>query len=175
MAAVSDEDVARGSIHFLKRDALYDLEKPYTIRYALPEGTLRTNSQHEEHHGLLIQNIRPQLQRFSMGSHGFTVVKMESAMMYQDFENEDRIINIYLAEVARKLRETLKARHVQVYEHTVSASAKHHLRRLFDHDKLRRRDAAYPISTGKKYAFDQPTNTAHIGKYIPAPRWDWTC
>jgi len=131
MAAMSDENVVRGSIHFLKRDALYDLEKPYTIRYALPDSTPRTNSQHEEHHGLLIQNIRPQLQHFSMESHGFTVVKMESAMMYQDFENEDRIINIYLAEVARKLRETLKARHVQVYEHTVSTSAKHHIRQAF--------------------------------------------
>lgn len=131
MVAVSDEDVVRGSIHFLNRDALYDLEKPYTIRYALPDGTPRTNSQHEEHHGLLIQNIRPQLQHFSMESHGFTVVKMESAMMYQDFENEDRIINIYLAEVARKLRETLKARHVQVYEHTVSTPAKHHIRLAF--------------------------------------------
>ena len=131
MAAVSDEDVVRGSIHFLKRDALYDLEKPYTIRYALPDGTPRTNSQHEEHHGLLIRNIRPQLRHFSMESHGFTVVKMESAMMYQDFENEDRIINTYLAEVARKLRETLKARHVQVYEHTVSTSAKHHIRQAF--------------------------------------------
>jgi len=38
------------------------------------------------------------------------------------------IINIYLTEVVRKLRETLKARHVQVYEHTVSTSAKHHIR-----------------------------------------------
>jgi hypothetical protein len=131
MAAVSDEDVVRGSIHFLKRDALYDLEKPYTIRYALPDGTPRTNSQHEERHGLLIRNIRPQLQRFSLESHGFTVVKMESAMTYQDFESEDRIINTYLAEVARKLRETLKARHVQVYEHTVSTSAKHHIRQAF--------------------------------------------
>ena len=131
MAAVSDEDVVRGSIHFLKRDTLYDLEKPYTIRYALPDGTPRTNSQHEERHGLLIRNIRPQLQRFSLESHGFTVVKMESAMTYQDFESEDRIINTYLAEVARKLRETLKARHVQVYEHTVSTSTKHHIQQAF--------------------------------------------
>lgn len=122
MASVSKEDAVKGSIHFLKHDELYDQEKPYTIRYALPDNIPQTNSQHEERHGILIRNIRPQLENFSLETHGFGVIKMSSAMTYQDFETEDRIIDIYLTEVARKLRETLKARHVQVYEHTVSTS-----------------------------------------------------
>jgi hypothetical protein len=47
------------------------------------------------------------------------VTKHYSSMSYADFEVDDKVVGVYLPSVARKLRETLGASHVQIYEHTV--------------------------------------------------------
>ena len=64
MGSISTDELtssaqAIGSIHFLKRLPLYKAEKPYTIRYQLPEDSKipRTNSEHEEVSGIPI--VRP--------------------------------------------------------------------------------------------------------------------
>jgi len=120
MGGFQPPDVVRGSIHFLLRHDLYKEEKPYTIRYTVPEDVPRSNSKHKEYHNIPIENIRDRVAKFSLAENGFMIAKLESAMAYADFASEDRIVDCYLAEVASTLRKTLKARHVQVYEHTVS-------------------------------------------------------
>jgi hypothetical protein len=112
-------DTVHGAIHFLTKDKLYKEEKPYTIRYAVPDDVPRSNSKHDEHHNIPITDIRSNLQSFSLAKNGFTVTRLETTLKYDDYAFEDRIVDIYLYEVARVLRDTLKARHVQVYEHTV--------------------------------------------------------
>jgi hypothetical protein len=120
MGGFQPPDVVRGSIHFLLRHDLYKEEKPYTIRYTVPEDVPRSNSKHKEYHDIPIEDIRDRISEFSLAENGFMIAKLESAMAYADFAREDRIVDCYLAEVARTLRKTLNARHVQVYEHTVS-------------------------------------------------------
>lgn len=40
-------------------------------------------------------------------------------MEYEDFDDEERIKEVYLKEVANCLKTLLGARHVQIFEHTV--------------------------------------------------------
>lgn len=124
--APSMTTAAQGSIHFLQRLPLYKEEKPYTIRYTLPEDSQipRTNSQHEEIHGIPIQDIRGHEGEFTLSQNGFVITRLDGmdGMGYDDFTREDFIIEVYLPAVARKLREILGAKHVQVYEHTVCFS-----------------------------------------------------
>lgn len=113
---------AQGSIHFLKRDSLYKEEKPYTIRYTTSDDVPRTNSVHEEQHGILIEDVRGHLPDFNIAKNGFMITQFDcdGGMTYDDFTMDDKIVDLYLPSVARKLREVLDARHVQIYEHTVS-------------------------------------------------------
>ncbi|KAK5451988.1 hypothetical protein LTS15_007711 [Exophiala xenobiotica] len=138
------------SIHFLSRLPIYREEKPYTIRYNLAKDSavLRTNAYHEEIQNVPITDIRGRESLFTLSEHGFGVIKYEINMTHQDFADEKRVEEVYLPGVARRLRELLDAKHVQVYEHII-----------------RRRDPEYPVSTGKPYTFDQPTNSAHIGSH----------
>lgn len=111
-----------GSIHYLSRLPLYATEKPYTIRYTLPSDSpiSRTNAVHEEL-STPVTDIRGRESEFSLAQHGFCVAKHDSGMSYGDFEIDDKVMGVYLPGVARKLREALGARHVQIYEHTVSS------------------------------------------------------
>lgn len=119
MGSLSPPSTVHGAIHFLTRDDLYKEEKPYTIRYSTPDDVPRSNSNHEEVHGIPIEDIRGREAEFSLSKHGFTVTRLDSGMDYADFADPDKVLNVYLQSVARKLREVLNAAHVQVYEHTV--------------------------------------------------------
>jgi hypothetical protein len=121
MGSLPHHHITQGSIHFLKRDSLYKEEKPYTIRYTTPDDVPRTNSQHEERHGILIEDVRGHLLDFSIAKNGFMITQLDydGGMTYDDFAMHDNIVDLYLPSVARKLREVLNARHVQIYEHTV--------------------------------------------------------
>lgn len=122
MGSLPQHTIVQGSIHFLKRDPLYEEEKLYTMRYSTSDDVPRTNSQHEERHGIPIEDIRGHLLDFSIAKNGFMITQLDSdgGMTYDDFAVHDKIINLYLPSVARKLREVLNARHALIYEHTVS-------------------------------------------------------
>ena len=47
------------------------------------------------------------------------IMPLETKMTYGDFDDEDKLTNIYLREVADKLRDELGAKHVHIFEHTV--------------------------------------------------------
>ncbi len=112
------------SIHFLSRLPIYREEKPYAIRYNLPKDSavLRTNAYHEETQNVSITDLRGRESLFTLSQHGFCVIKYETNMTHQDFADEERVEEVYLPGVARRLRELLDAKHVQVYEHIVRRS-----------------------------------------------------
>lgn len=84
--------------HFLKRDALYEEEKPYSLRYTPPDGFPRSNITLERHE-IAVHDIRPVIHERTFKKDGCAVMN--------------------LAEVADSLCKALDACNVQIFEHTV--------------------------------------------------------
>lgn len=137
------------STHFLKRDKLYETEKPYSLRFTPPDGTPRANILLERH-DINVKDVRGK--NLSFDHDGAVVVQLESKLNYHDFDEEDQVQNVFLKEVANLLKNLLRAQHVQIFEHTI-----------------RKRHETFPISTGEPYRYNQPTSIAHVDTTV-----DWT-
>lgn len=111
----------RSQIHFLKRQDIYDTEKPYTLRFLPPEGFLRANISLEQH-SIEIQDIRNETP-LEFERDGVAILNLPSQMSYEDYDDEQKVKEVFLKEVANALKAHLQAQHVQVYEHTVSLTA----------------------------------------------------
>jgi len=164
MVALSTETL-QTSVYFLKRNNLYNEEKPYSLRFTPPENFPRSNITLEKH-DVTIRNIRPKLKTLSFEKDGLTIMNLESRMSYDDFDNEEKLINIYLREVADSLCAFLGAVHVQIFEHTVCRPSGLFMIMIIDKEKVRKRHSIFPVSTGEPYKYNQPTSMAHVGRYI---------
>jgi hypothetical protein len=130
--------------HFLKRDGLYDVEKPYSLRFTPPEGFPRANIKLERHE-ISIHDVRSTTKPLVFQEHGFQLLPFHSCMQYADFDDDEIVKRIYLREAANLLRDHLGVQKVQIFEHTV-----------------RKRHDTFPISTGEAYRWNQPTSIAHV-------------
>lgn len=138
--------VVETSMSFLARDALYDHEKPYRLRYAAEEGIPTTNLRHEKYNPIKINNIRGREQNFSFERNGFAVLKMDEEMSYHDFNNP-KSIQRYLEVVCESLKALLGAEKVQAYQYSVESV------HLVDEGKLltfRRFESVTPVSLFQK-------------------------
>ena len=158
--------VVESSIHFLTRDKVYEHEKPYQLKYVAAKGVPTTNIRLEKQEPVQINSIRGQEQQFSLEKNGFTVLKMDEEIPYDDFNNEAGVKK-YLNMVAEQLKMRLGADKVQVYQYVVSAEKllrAFHRERHADDTKIRKRDPGFPVAKeGKNYKFTQPSTVAHIG------------
>lgn len=108
-----------GSISFLSQDgSLYMEEKPYSLKFPPPDGLPKSNIQGYSHDEV-IENVRGQEERFSIESHGFALVPLESVIKYDEYDDEEKIVELYLPQVAAMLKRMLKASRVQIFEHLV--------------------------------------------------------
>ena len=114
-----DANTVNTSMYFLKPQDLYSTEKPYSLRFVPPEGFARSNIALEKHEDLEIRDIRPHVNELLFQKHGFKIMPLETSLSYDDFDNEDKLVEVYLREVADKLRDELGAKHVHIFEHTV--------------------------------------------------------
>lgn len=135
------------SMHFLSRNDLYSTVKPYSLRFEPPEGFERSNITLERQENLVVEDARATIEQFSLEKQGFAIMNLDSQMTYDDFEDDAKIVEVYLKEVANALRDLFGASQVQIFEHTV-----------------RKRHEEFPIATGKPYRWNQPTSMAHVGK-----------
>ena len=159
--------VVETSMHFLTRDDLYEREKPYQLRYDVEEGIPKTNLRHKKQELLKIQNIRGREEQFSFEKNGFTVLKLDEEVAYDDFSQPEGIRR-YLDIVAEQLRLKLDADTVQVYQFQVRLrlllSCKE---RRINEIKIRKRGATFPVAKdGNNFEFNQPSTVAHVGLYF---------
>ncbi|KAL8677842.1 MAG: hypothetical protein Q9186_005754 [Xanthomendoza sp. 1 TL-2023] len=111
------------SMQFLTRDKLYEKEKPYHLKYAPAEGIPISNFQLEKHEPIKINSLRGREQDFSFDKNGFTVLKIEEDIPYEDFSNPAGIRR-YLDIVAAGLQKLLGADKVQVFQYVVRPDLK---------------------------------------------------
>lgn len=114
--------VVHTTTHFLKRDELYDTEKPYSLRFTPPEGFPRANIKLERH-DIDIHDVRKEAKDFVFGRDGVEIIDFESTMAYEDYDNDGTVKEVLLKEVANRLKTFLGAQHVQIFEHTVSETS----------------------------------------------------
>ena len=107
------------SIYFLAPNDLYLRQKPYSLRFEPKQPFLPSNIRTEKRENVVIEDIRGREKDFSLKANGFAVMPLASQMAYGDFDNRQKLIDIYLKEVAEKLRTFLGAFQVQIFEHTV--------------------------------------------------------
>ena len=107
-------------IHFLEKDELYETEKPYSLMVEPGEHFPRTNFKLHEPAGLMIQDVRGRQHEFSIERNGFKLIRLESQMTYDDWDNEEKTLAVYLDEAVEALKSSLGATRVQIYEHLVS-------------------------------------------------------
>lgn len=108
------------SINFLQKDELYDTEKPYLLMVEPGEHFPKTNFKLHEPADLTIEDIRDRQHEFTIERNGFKLIKLESQMTYDDYDNETKRLTVYLDEVAKALKSSLGASRVQIFEHLVS-------------------------------------------------------
>ena len=107
------------SMLFLFRDPRYESEKPYTLRFTPSNHFPRTNLNIESRDNLIINDIRGREGEYTLERNGFTIMPLDSKLSYKDFEDEEKVVDVYLREVADGARSALGAKKVLVLEHIV--------------------------------------------------------
>ena len=112
------------SMLFLAQASLYNDVKPYRLKYTPPAGLPETNI-HTERHEISIADARTLDPHLNLQQDGLELRKFKSAMSYDDFDDEEKIKQVYLKEIAELLKLSLNASRVQIFEHLVAESPDH--------------------------------------------------
>jgi hypothetical protein len=109
----------KATAYFLARDDLYRTVKPYYLEY-LSDIVPRSNLKTHKIDDLLIRDLRGREHEFTFEENGFTILEMHSSMSYEDFDDKDKVENIYCEELGATLLEYTGATSVQIFDTTVS-------------------------------------------------------
>ena len=104
-------------IYFLSRTKTYDTVKPYTLRYAPDDGFPQTNVERELY-TLPIHDMRNDL-NLMYDKCGFKVATMRSRILYEDYDDPDKVESIHQQEVTDCVKESLQASSVEVLDYVV--------------------------------------------------------
>ncbi|PCH36584.1 hypothetical protein WOLCODRAFT_140509 [Wolfiporia cocos MD-104 SS10] len=91
-------------------------QAPYQYVYEPPEGTPRTNIGTDPH-PVVVHDARGREQEFSLDKTGFQFVKHVS--QEKEFDDEERIKTVYYKEVEELLKNTVGAKRVYIFDHTI--------------------------------------------------------
>ncbi|KAJ5697886.1 hypothetical protein N7488_011570 [Penicillium malachiteum] len=104
---MNDNRFVEASMYFLQRDPKYDNEKPYSLRFS-PGNSLARSNILRERHEIKVHNMRD-VPDLGIDDYGFEILPFSSTLTYSDFATEGNITGRFLPEMARKLRDHLKA------------------------------------------------------------------
>lgn len=112
--------VVKSHLYFLKKNPLHLTEKPYAFRFRLEDESIpQTNMEMERKGPIVISDIRGSEESFSLESNGFTVLKLKSELLPEDFYNSEKV-PIYLRELESLLKGHFKCSHVEIFRYGVS-------------------------------------------------------
>jgi hypothetical protein len=103
------------TMYFLRRDKIYGTVKSYNLEFTseeLPISNLKTHKVED----LLIKDLRGIEHEFTFDTSGFAVLDLQSTMTYEDFNDPDKIENIYCQELGACLLRYMRATCVQVFD-----------------------------------------------------------
>ncbi|KAI9930218.1 hypothetical protein ASPWEDRAFT_167886 [Aspergillus wentii DTO 134E9] len=133
------------SMYFLDRDALWEKERPYLLKFDPPEGFAKSNVHYTKQEGIYVEDIRGREKEFTLEQHGFELIHLAVNMQPEDFRNESQLKALYFPVIAEQLKSFLGAERVQVHDYAI-----------------RKSHVEFPVSTGQPYEYRQPASIVHI-------------
>lgn len=100
-------------------DDKFHSEKPYELKFVPPENFPLTNMTWSRRDGIDVTDIRGHESRYNARDHGFQLSPMTTTLAYEDFDDIQKVDQVYTKEVAECLRSTLNAARVLVFDHNV--------------------------------------------------------
>ncbi|KAK5459523.1 hypothetical protein LTS15_003651 [Exophiala xenobiotica] len=113
------ESHLEADMYFLKRETLYETEKPYGMRY-YADGVAQSNILRDKHK-IVLNDIRKLEEPPSVGVQGFSVMPLESRMTYEDFNDHTKIKSVYHEDLVLALKKNLGAEHVFVMDNATES------------------------------------------------------
>ena len=111
--------MVNASLYFLRTDPIHRAEKPYAFRYEIGTDEVpQSNMEMERRDNIQIADLRGIEKHFTLETHGFTILRLESQLKYEDFYNQKKI-GTYFCELEDLLATQLKASTVKVFRHGV--------------------------------------------------------
>ncbi|KAJ4177828.1 hypothetical protein NW767_015015 [Fusarium falciforme] len=107
-------------MYYLDRTPLYEVEKPYSMRYLPEEGIPQTNYKKVKYPLTARSMRRPDVGPFRLNECGFQLVNLDSKLSYDEFWDNKRVQEVYIEEVKDTLKKQLDAKHVFVLDYAVS-------------------------------------------------------
>ena len=166
---VLSRDVQGASIWFLEEKQLYATIKPYSLAFTPAIHIARENIERKEV-PINIFDLRGSEKIFNLDQNGFMVLNLPGEHPILDWDNEKVVENIHYPRVISELERSFPGSVCVPLCHKVSPEP--HGRSLslltsfFSPLHIRKRDPAFPISTGQDYSYGQPLCAAHVGMAI---------
>ncbi|PPJ52978.1 hypothetical protein CBER1_10952 [Cercospora berteroae] len=120
-------------------------EKPYELKFLPPHGFPVSNMTWSRYDGIHVTDIRGHERHYNVRKHGFELSSMTTALTYEDFDNRQKVEQVYMKEVADCLRSKLDAARVLAFDYNI-----------------RKSQAQYPFSNGEAASFETPATIVHI-------------
>lgn len=118
--AASEYPIVQTDIVFLAKEKLYETVKPYSVRYRAKQ--IPPSNIIPHHVNIQVRDVRTSLDQLSLDRNGFEVHDFHTTLAYEDFDDKDRLEDVYLAEIRAHLLSSLKAKNVITLNYTVWAS-----------------------------------------------------
>ena len=110
---------SQSTMHFLKEDSSFREEKPYAFQYKLSSDDIRqSNMEMQEVKSVKIKDMRGFERKFSLEANGFTILRFDSKLQYQEFYDAEKL-KVYFTELEDLLKLHLGANQVKVFRHGV--------------------------------------------------------
>lgn len=133
------------SVCYLERLALYETEKPYmTIFDPSDLGGKMTNHKFKPK-DVVIYDAQPERRTFELDIHGFEFHRWHTELHSEDFDDEQKVLNVYYPEMRQKL--------VDILPKPVEVLLLTHLRR--------KRRPDFPRPPNEEFKFKNPVVFAH--------------
>ena len=118
--AQNANDIVTSLVH-LKREIIHQDVKPFRLQYDPGQGLPRTNCANETRQGILIRDVRSFLKEFSFEKNGFAVLNTKTQMTPDDFNDKDRVRDVFYEEIKQLLSQYFAdAKHIVIMEHQAS-------------------------------------------------------
>jgi hypothetical protein len=108
-------------IYHLQELPRYASEKPYTMRYVPDNGVAVSNVEREKH-SVEVIDMRGSESEYRLEKNGFTISKLVAKMSYEDYDDHEKITNVYMPELEAKLLEYFPGSTVDFVSYLVSNS-----------------------------------------------------
>lgn len=126
MPHITDHTTA--TLQFLKRDPLWDIEKPYELDFTISDKERqshpamdipRTNAKYDYIEDVRIEDIRGGKSQLTFERNGLELVPFECGLNEEDFNHRDVIISKYMPAVVDLLARKFSPVRIQIWDYVV--------------------------------------------------------